>query len=164
MKKIQKLQWRMNSKIGPLYLVASPKGLEGVLWKRQPVPMAKSLKGVSPQAQILSRAVRQLEEYLGGARKEFNLRVDPAGTPFQKNVWKALTRIPYGTTNSYKDVASRIKNAKAVRAVGTANGKNPLCIIVPCHRVITHNGSLGGYSGPAGVKAKLLKLETAGRF
>lgn len=143
----------MKSKIGSLYLVASEKGLQGIFWNKQNVPMAKS--------RILSESARQLEEYLSGKRKSFNLPLDVTGTPFQKSVWKELKKIPYGKTSSYKDIAQRIKNAKAVRAVGSANGKNPLCIIVPCHRVIAHDGGLGGYSGGPEIKKRLLKLESS---
>ena len=149
----------MKSKIGPFYFVASGKGLQGVLWKKHPAPMATSLKGVDPAIRILSRSVRQFEEYLRGKRKKFTLPFDVVGTPFQKKVWKELANIPYGETRSYKDIARRIKNPKAVRAVGTANSKNPLCIFVPCHRVIAHDGSLGGYAGGLRMKTKLLKLE-----
>ncbi len=157
-------QWSMKSKLGPLYLVASKKGLQGLFWKKQPAPMVKSLNEPRPEVRILAKAVRQLEEYLKEKRKKFALPLDVTGTPFQKSVWQALSEIPYGKTYSYKDVAKRIHNPKAVRAVGTANGENPLCIIVPCHRVIQANGSLGGYSGRRGAKSKLLKLEKADRF
>lgn len=141
----------MNSKIGRLYLVASEKGLQGVFWKKQPVPIKET--------KILSTAVRQLEQYLDGKRKAFDLPLDVQGTAFQKLVWNELSRIPFGKTYSYKEIAAKIKNAKAFRAVGTANGKNPLCIIVPCHRVIAADGSLGGYSGGLATKTKLLGLE-----
>ena len=161
---MQILQWKMKSKIGPLYLTASRKGIQGVFWKKQSVPMAKALYGAGAEVKILARAVRQLEEYFGGKRKKFNLPFDVEGTAFQKKVWKELSKIPYAETNSYKDIASRIKNVKAVRAVGTANGMNPLCIIVPCHRVIANDGLLGGYSGGVGIKSKLLKLEQAARI
>lgn len=155
-------QWMMNSRIGDLYLVASEKGLQGVSWKKEKTPLAKSLKEKKAAVRILSRSVRQLEEYLNGERTTFNLPLDVSGTPFQKRVWRELKKIPYGKTHSYKDIAHRIKNNKAVRAVGTANGANPLCIIVPCHRVIAADGSIGGYSGGLHIKRKLLKLEQSG--
>ena len=82
-----------------------------------------------------------------------------AGTAFQKKVWQELYKIPFGKTAAYKDIAKGIKNAKAVRAVGSANGKNPICVIIPCHRVIAADGSIGGYSGGSDIKKKLLKLE-----
>jgi len=106
---------------------------------------------------------RQLLEYLEGTRKYFDLPLDIRGTEFQKVVWKELVKIPYGETISYKDMAVAIKKSKASRAVGTANGKNPLCIIIPCHRVIASDGSLGGYSGGLSIKMKLLKLEEGAR-
>lgn len=149
----------MNSEIGPLFLVASEKGLQGVLWEKQNAPLVKSLNSQAQEIQILSQAKSQLEEYLSGKRKAFELPFDVEGTPFQKQVWKELSKIPYGKTVSYRELAQRIKREKAVRAVGTANGKNPLCIIVPCHRVIAADGSLGGYSGGLKLKQKLLELE-----
>jgi methylated-DNA-[protein]-cysteine S-methyltransferase len=152
-------QWVMKSRIGPLYLVASEKGLRGVFLKKKDTRMAKSLKGNRLEIKILSRTVHALKKYLDGKLKRFNLPLDAAGTRFQKSVWKELGRIPYGRTCSYKDIANRIKKPRAVRAVGTANSKNPVCIIVPCHRVIAHNGTLGGYAGGLEMKRKLLKLE-----
>jgi methylated-DNA-[protein]-cysteine S-methyltransferase len=153
------VQWSMRSKVGPLYLVASKKGLRAVSLRKQDAPMARSLRGAAPELRVLSRAAGQLAEYLAGKRKKFDLPFDVNGTSFQKHVWKELSRIPYGRTCSYRDVAARIKNAKAMRAVGSANGKNPLCIVVPCHRVIAADGSIGGYSGGLPVKRKLLELE-----
>lgn len=117
--------------------------------------MAESLSELQPLAQ----AVRQLEEYLSGKRKKFDLEFDVQGTAFQKSVWQELSKIPYGKTCSYRDIAKRIKKEKAVRAVGTANGRNPVCIIVPCHRVIAANGSLGGYYWGLEMKEKLLRME-----
>lgn len=152
-------QYRMRSKIGPLYLVASEKGLRGIHWKKQNVPLIKALKGSSPAVKGLSRAVRELNEYFGGRRERFSLSLDARGTVFQKRVWRELRRIPFGETCSYKDIARRIRNPKAVRAVGTANGRNPLCIVVPCHRVIAADGSLGGYSAGLSIKQKLLRIE-----
>jgi methylated-DNA-[protein]-cysteine S-methyltransferase len=153
---MKKIQQKMNSKIGPLYLVASEKSLNGIFWKKQAaVPMGRSA--------ILSRAAKQIGEYLSGKRKRFDIPFQTEGTVFQKSVWKELSRIPYGKTVSYKDVARRIRRSAAVRAVGNANGKNPICIVVPCHRVIANDGSLGGYSGRTGVKSRLLALEKANR-
>ena len=152
-------QWKIGTKIRTLYLVASEKGLQGIYWKKQNAPMAKSLQGTSPEIKILARAARQMEEYMKGTRRTFDVPMDVAGTPFQKSVWKALSGIPYGRTCSYQDIARGIKNPKAVRAVGTANGKNPLCILVPCHRVIAADGSIGGYAGGLAMKRRLLELE-----
>lgn len=108
---------------------------------------------------ILENAITQLDEYFNGKRKEFDLKVTLHGTEFQKNVWNGLLNIPYGTTVSYKDIAVSINNEKAVRAVGNANNKNKIAIIVPCHRVIGKNGALTGYAGGLDKKQWLLKHE-----
>ncbi|HRI46867.1 MAG: methylated-DNA--[protein]-cysteine S-methyltransferase [Ignavibacteriaceae bacterium] len=102
---------------------------------------------------------KQLKEYFEGKRKKFSVKMDLSGTPFQLKVWKELTKIPYGKTISYKDLAKKTGDVKAVRAVGTANGHNPIPIIIPCHRVINSNGELGGYSGGLDIKVILLTLE-----
>ena len=156
---MMKSQWIMHSKIGSMYLVASAEGLEGVFWKKQSAPVCKSLDSSQPEIKILAKTVRQLEEYFEGKRTDFDLPLTPSGTDFQKRVWAELSRIPYGKTLSYSDVARKIENEKAVRAVGTANGRNPLSIIVPCHRVIAADGTLGGYAGGLETKTTLLKLE-----
>lgn len=152
-------QWRMRTSMGVLYLTASARGLSGVHWRRQKAPIAASLEGSKPEIRVLRRAAMEIEQYLRGKRRAFSLRLDPRGTDFQKSVWDRLKAIPYGETRSYKDIAAQIGNAGAGRAVGTANGQNPLCIVVPCHRVIASDGTLSGYSGPAGMKSKLLALE-----
>lgn len=102
---------------------------------------------------------RQLGEYFDGARRQFDLALAPHGTPFQLAVWRALADIPYGTTMAYRDLAARIGRPRAVRAVGLANGRNPLPIVLPCHRVIGHDGSLVGYGGGLEAKRFLLALE-----
>ena len=143
-------------------MVASEKGLREVSWKKQNAPMARSLNEPGAEVKVLSRAAGQLKEFLDGKRKKFDLPLDAEGTVFQKRVWNALQKIPYGQTCSYQDIAVGIKNPKAVRAVGSANGKNPLCIVVPCHRVIAADGSIGGYSGGLKLKRELLGLERKG--
>lgn len=160
---MKKAQCIMKAKIGNFYLVASEVGLQGLFWKKQNVPMAKSLEANEKEIRILSKAIHQLEEYLDGKRQNFNLPLDVSGTDFQKSVWNELRKIPYGETRSYKDIAHLLKNEKAVRAVGTANGRNPISIIVPCHRVIGTNGTLTGYAGGLAIKAKLLDLEKQGK-
>ncbi len=157
-------QWKMQSPIGVLYLVASEKGLQTILWDKQEVPMAPRLDDSRPELKILSQAQRELTEYFDGERRDFEVDLDLKGTSFQKQVWKELRRIPFGVTVSYGDVARRIRKAKASRAVGTANGRNPVCIIVPCHRVIASDGSLGGYSSGVPRKVKLLDLERTAAF
>jgi methylated-DNA-[protein]-cysteine S-methyltransferase len=154
----QSIQWIMNSPVGSLHLVASEAGLQGVFWKRQSQGLAKSLTG-SPAHEHLALALRQLEEYFEGRRTRFELGLDVQGTPFQKRVWSELSRIPYGKTRSYAEIARSLKQDKAFRAVGTANGRNPISIIVPCHRVIASDGTLGGYAGGLDAKARLLGLE-----
>jgi O-6-methylguanine DNA methyltransferase len=106
-----------------------------------------------------SEAAEQLRDYFSGARKEFSLKLLMKGTEFQRKVWAALAEIPFGETRSYKDIAQAVKNPKGVRAVGMANNRNPIPIVVPCHRVIGSDGSLIGYGGGLDVKKFLLKLE-----
>jgi methylated-DNA-[protein]-cysteine S-methyltransferase len=153
------LQHLYESKIGSLYLVATEKGLKSLFWDPQPIPMVDLTKDSSAPAQILSQTVLQLDQYFAGERNTFDLAMDLDGTAFQKQVWKELLKIPFGKTVSYSDIAKNINNEKAVRAVGSANGKNPLCIIIPCHRVIASDGTLGGYSGGLENKKALLSFE-----
>lgn len=112
-----------------------------------------------PATRQFDEHCRQLDRYFEGRLQRFDLLLAPRGTPFQQEVWKALLEIPYGRTTSYSELAERIGNPKAVRAVGTANGANPISIIIPCHRVIGRDGSLTGYAGGLPRKALLLKLE-----
>lgn len=108
---------------------------------------------------LIKEAAKQLKEYFEGKRQDFNLPLDPKGTNFQKNVWKALQTIPYGQTWSYKQVAEKVNSPKAYRAVGMANNKNPISIVIPCHRVIGENGKLVGYGGGLEIKEYLLNME-----
>ena len=108
---------------------------------------------------ITDKTAKQLEEYFSGKRKHFDLPLNPKGTTFQQSVWKGLISIPYGDTRSYKQVAQMVGNPKASRAVGMANNKNPIVIIIPCHRVVGSNGSLVGYAYGLEMKKKLLELE-----
>lgn len=153
--KSESFQYIFQSEIGPLHFVASEKGLQGIFWKKQLAPLVKS----SSEHPVLKQAVKEVQEYLSGKRKKFEVSLDIQGTEFQMRVWKQLQQIPYGKTVSYSDIAKGIKNEKAVRAVGTANGRNPLSLIVPCHRVIAADGTLGGYAGGLSIKTKLLKIE-----
>lgn len=153
------LQLKINSPIGPLYLVASNKGLSGIYLKKQPISMAKITKKLSFEDKVLKQAETQINAYFSGKLKSFKVPLDPKGSPFQMKVWNELKKIPYGKTYSYKDIAKKLSKPKAYRAVGNANGKNPLCIIIPCHRVIAANGTLGGYSGGLSIKKNLLRLE-----
>ena len=113
----------------------------------------------SNQSDLTVKAIHQLKEYFNGIRKSFDLPFEMHGTEFQKKVWNELRNIPYGETRSYKDIAEKIGNPKAVRAVGGANHKNKLMILAPCHRVIGANGSLTGYAGGMEAKQKLIELE-----
>ena len=111
------------------------------------------------ESPLLKEAHKQIVEFLKGQRKSFDLPLSPSGTEFQQKVWKALTSIPYGSTATYKDIAGKIGNEKACRAVGMANNRNPIALIIPCHRVIGKNGKLVGYGGGLEKKEYLLKLE-----
>jgi methylated-DNA-[protein]-cysteine S-methyltransferase len=153
------IQYEMKSPVGTVYLVASAKGLQGIYWQKQPVKCVQTLDSKRAENKWIIKAVKQLKEYFAGKRKKFDIDLNFDGTVFQNRVWKALSEIPFGKTVAYKDIAQKIKNPKAVRAVGTANGKNPFCIIVPCHRVIAADGSIGGYGGVVSVKRQLLKIE-----
>jgi len=126
----------------------------------------KDSAGVSSEvlSDVMKECIHQLDEYFAGQRQNFSVPLSPEGTDFQKSVWDALLTIPYGQTISYKQLAERVQNPKACRAVGTANGRNPIAIIIPCHRVIAANGTLGGYAGGLDLKTTLLKLEGIDRF
>lgn len=150
---------RIDSPVGPLLLVASAAGLTQVGFadgKGAAVPMDSSNRGESPH---LARAQRELAEYFEGGRRKFTVPLDPTGTGFQLRVWMELRAIPWGTTASYGEIARRVGAPKASRAVGAANGRNPLAIIVPCHRVIGAAGDLVGYGGGMERKRLLLALE-----
>jgi methylated-DNA-[protein]-cysteine S-methyltransferase len=150
----------VKSPVGELKLVASDKGLAAILWENDN-PRRVRLAPVAEDKNhpVLLEAERQLKDYFSGKRKSFSLRLDFKGTEFQKKVWAALLTIPFGETRSYGQIAKQIKNPKAVRAVGAANGKNPISIIAPCHRVIGATGKLTGFAGGLEVKACLLALE-----
>jgi O-6-methylguanine DNA methyltransferase len=146
----------ISSPIGPLTLGATDKGLRFMNFgasKDEPC------EGSAKARAILQRAQTQLFEYFSGLRRAFDLPLDVVGTDFQKKAWKELSRIPYGETISYNEQAKRAGNIKACRAIGGANGRNPLAIIVPCHRVIGADGSLTGFGGGTKIKQQLLALE-----
>jgi len=145
-----------HSPIGLIRLEAEDEALTGLGFVTEEETISTPLPG------ILRDASRQLDQYFKGRRTKFELALRPAGTPFQQAVWKALTRIPYGRTRSYKDIASAVGRPKAVRAVGAANGDNPISIIIPCHRVIGADGSLTGYGGGIERKEWLLRHESGG--
>lgn len=153
---MEKAQRKIDSEIGPLYLVASEKFLHGIFWRDQ--GLAKEQKD-SAASKILDKTEKQIREYLAGHRITFDIPLKLEGTDFQKRVWAELEKIPYGQTKSYKQIASALNDPKACRAVGTANGRNPISLIVPCHRVINEGGKLGGYAGGLNIKEHLLSLE-----
>ena len=150
----------MASPVGTLKLVANETALVAVLWENEN-PKRVRLAELVEQADhpVLLETQKQLTEYFAGKRQQFNLPLDFAGTEFQHKVWQALLTIPFGETRSYRDIAEQIGNVKAVRAVGAANGKNPISIIAPCHRVVGANGKLVGFAGGLENKDILLKLE-----
>jgi len=144
-------------------LVASSEALVAVLWEREkPNRVKLEIPELDPHHPLLLVTEDQLSEYFAGQRTQFDLPLKPRGTQFQMRVWQALREIPFGQTRSYMDLAKAIGSPEAIRAVGAANGKNPLSIIVPCHRVIGADGSLTGFAGGLQVKAALLALEASG--
>ncbi len=142
-----------DSEIGPLEITGTEKGITGLRF------LKKKTKPDSALPPVMREALKQLDEYFAGKRKDFTVKLILQGTDFQKRVWEHLRKIPYASTSSYKDVARAIGNEKAVRAVGGANGRNNIGIIVPCHRVIAHDGTLGGFGGGLWRKEWLLKHE-----
>jgi methylated-DNA-[protein]-cysteine S-methyltransferase len=150
----------MESPVGKLKLVAHANALVAVLWEHErPNRVKLPAPKLDTQQPVLVEAERQLNEYFSGTRTEFDLPLELHGSEFQKKVWRALRKIPFGQTRSYLALAKSVGSAKAVRAVGAANGKNPLSIVVPCHRVIGANGSLTGFAGGLDAKARLLAFE-----
>jgi methylated-DNA-[protein]-cysteine S-methyltransferase len=147
----------VSSPVGKLRLIASDKGLVAID-VRNVKTSSDEVKNVAAQ-KILSATKKQLEQYFAGKRTSFDIPLDLEGTDFQRQAWLALCRIPFGKTISYGQQAKNIKKPKAFRAVGSANGKNPIPIIVPCHRVVAGDGSLGGYSLGLKMKKQLLALE-----
>jgi methylated-DNA-[protein]-cysteine S-methyltransferase len=150
----------VDSPVGELKLVASDKGLAAILWQNdRPNRVRLSPLSEEPDNPILLEAERQLGEYFAGKLKAFTVPLDFKGTEFQKSVWRALLTIPFGETRSYAEIARQIGRPTAVRAVGAANGRNPISIIAPCHRVLGSTGALTGYGGGLAAKERLLGLE-----
>lgn len=150
----------IESPVGQLKLVASDKGLVAILWENDSprrVPLTELV--ANERHPVLVETERQLREYFAGKRKAFSVALDMRGTRFQKDVWAALLAIPFGETRSYGQLAKQLGNPRASRAVGAANGRNPVSIIVPCHRVIGSSGKLTGFAGGLDTKAHLLGLE-----
>ena len=150
----------LQTPVGEIFIVAHETALIATSFKDNWKKTKRAFDALEEkETPLLKRAKKQLHEYFSGNRKEFDLPYELMGTEFQKNVWKTLTTIPYGVTRTYKYQAEIIKSPKAVRAVGRANGLNPLCVILPCHRVIGSNGTLTGYAGGLPIKQFLLGLE-----
>ena len=150
----------MESPVGKLKLVASDTALLAILWENDSPRRVRLTEVVANDRHpVLVETERQLREYFSGKRKTFSINLDLRGTRFQKSVWEALLAIPFGETRSYGQLAKQLGNPRATRAVGAANGRNPVSIIVPCHRVIGSSGKLTGFAGGLDVKARLLSLE-----
>lgn len=150
--------WEMPSPVGPLLLSGDADGLSGISFaagKRPARPEPEWRRSRAP----FEKVVEELEEYFSGGRTRFDVRLALRGTPFQLDVWSILQTIPYGGTTTYGEIARRLKKPDASRAVGAANGRNPVPIIVPCHRVVGSDGSLTGFGGGLPVKKALLALE-----
>lgn len=148
------------SPVGDLTLVADDDALVAVLWPDDaPARVPLEATAHAPDHPVLAAAARQLDEYFAGTRTHFDLPLRPRGTAFQQQVWQALLAIPFGETRSYADIAQAIGRPSACRAVGAANGRNPISIVTPCHRVIGRSGALTGFAGGLAAKQRLLALE-----
>ncbi|HEV2201095.1 MAG TPA: methylated-DNA--[protein]-cysteine S-methyltransferase [Bryobacteraceae bacterium] len=153
----------LDSPIGPLLIAGDAHAVMQISFPRKGKAVRPEPGWTESAAGAVGEALRQLREYFSGRRREFDVPLEPSGTAFQKAVWRRLEEIPYGATISYGELARRVGNPKASRAVGAANGKNPLPIVVPCHRVIGANGKLVGFGGGLPIKRALLELETKAR-
>lgn len=153
------------SPVGPLTIVASDDGVRAILWPDDTaarVPSADDPVAVeAADHPVLSAVTHQLDEYFDGGRIDFDVPLDPIGTDFQQSAWQALQTIPFGETVSYGEQAERMGDKRKARAVGAANGRNPISIVVPCHRVVGSNGSLTGFAGGIEIKAWLLQHEAS---
>lgn len=151
----------MNSPVGELTLVANDSALTAILWENDdPLRVRLGALEENKNHRLLCETERQLKAYFAGKLRAFSLPLEFHGTTFQKKVWNALTKIPFGETRSYAQIAKQIGHPSAVRAVGAANGRNPISIVAPCHRVIGSNGKLTGFAGGLKAKALLLELES----
>ena len=152
---------KMSSPLGALYIVCSHREVKAIIFSSSWPEYYKQNKNVllAKHTSLTQKVIRQLEQYFAKKRTEFDLPLAPEGTDFQKKVWSVLESIPHGETLSYQEQAAKAGRRQAVRAVGAANGRNPIPIVIPCHRVIGKNGKLTGYAGGLSIKEKLLKLE-----
>jgi methylated-DNA-[protein]-cysteine S-methyltransferase len=150
---------RSPSPAGPLFLAASAKGLVRLEFEGRMQEIDPAATRLQESKEVLAPYLRELDEYFSGRRRVFSFPLDLRGTEFQLKCWRALLDIPYGETRSYGDIARAIGHPRAFRAVGMSNNRNPIAIVVPCHRVIASDGSLCGYGGGLDIKRKLLELE-----
>ncbi|TWU54464.1 Methylated-DNA--protein-cysteine methyltransferase, constitutive [Rubripirellula tenax] len=154
---------RFRSPVGELTLVARDNDLVGILWEDEDLCRTRLQPSIpADDHPVLIQTANELMEYFAGERTAFDIPISMTGTPFQLSVWESLRAIPYGHTKSYLAIAQSIGNPKAVRAVGGANRRNPISIVVPCHRVIGSSGKLTGFAGGLSAKERLLDLEMAG--
>ena len=153
--------WRASSPVGPLFLAASTKGLVRLEFDVRMQKLNPGTIRLRESKSELAPYLHELDDYFAGERREFSFPLDLRGTEFQLACWQALLEIPYGETRSYRDIAEAIGHPHAYRAVGMSNNRNPVAIVVPCHRVIAASGSLCGYGGGLEIKSKLLELEQA---
>lgn len=151
----------IDSPVGILKIVANNDALVALLWDNEKLNRVRLSEMIEDQHNpFLIKVEKQLHEYFQQQRKNFDLAIDPHGTPLQKSVWGFIHQIPYGSTCTYRDIAEKICNPRSVRAVGAATGKNPISIIIPCHRVVAVNGHLNGFAGGLHRKKILLDLES----
>lgn len=150
--------WITPSPVGDILMTADDIGLTALAFQSGNAAIEVDQTYQKDESKF-KEAIKQLEEYFAGLRTDFDLPLNPVGTAFQKSVWQTLCEIPFGESKSYQCLANELNNPKAVRAVGSANGKNPIALIVPCHRVIGSNKKLTGYAGGLELKAKLLTHE-----
>jgi len=151
--------YHTSSSVGPLFLAASGKGLARLEFEARVMRLDSKAIQLRESKQALAPYLRELDEYFAGERREFSIPLDLRGTDFQLKCWRALLKIPYGETRTYGDIARAVGHPQAFRAVGMSNNRNPVAIVVPCHRVIASGGSLCGYGGGLDIKRKLLDLE-----
>lgn len=157
MTKAEQTYFTYPTPLGPMTLASDGTAVTHVLFGTH------VLEGRAAPSELTNRTANELQEYLAGKRTAFDIPLAPAGTEFQRAVWKALQNIPYGQTRSYADIAAVVGNPKATRAVGSANNRNPIAVLIPCHRVVGANGKLTGYAGGLALKQRLLDLERAHR-
>ena len=144
-----------QTEIGKIFIGESKNFITFITFSEENIPTDYKKK----ETHLIKQCIKEIYEYLEGNRKYFSIKISEEGTKFQKKVWNELKKIPYGETRSYQDIAISIGNIKASRAIGNTNNKNPIAIIIPCHRVIAKNGNLSGYAGGSSIKKFLLNLE-----